>query len=109
MNDTTPLSAPLLREVPRLGRAARPAGQRRPIVMVLGMHRSGTSLCSHVLSALGVEMTDDITAPGSGLLGPDNQKGHWERREIVQFHDRIFAYFDRLYASTAHDFSLPVA
>ena len=28
--------------------------QAQPIVMVLGMHRSGTSLCSHVLSVLGV-------------------------------------------------------
>jgi len=39
-------------------------GERRPIVLVLGMPRSGTSLCSHLLSALGVDMTDKIPAPG---------------------------------------------
>jgi hypothetical protein len=36
------------------------AVQRRPVVLVLGMHRSGTSVCSHILSALGVDMPDDI-------------------------------------------------
>ena len=36
------------------------APQRRQIVLVLGMHRSGTSLCSHVLSALGLDMADQI-------------------------------------------------
>ena len=40
--------------------AMSPATQHRPIVLVMGMHRSGTSLCSHILSALGVDMADDI-------------------------------------------------
>jgi hypothetical protein len=55
MNDGMPALASVLTEVPRTAVAAR-SGQRRPIVMVLGMHRSGTSLCSHMLSALGVNM-----------------------------------------------------
>jgi hypothetical protein len=58
MNDGMAAPAPILREVPRT------ATPRRPIVMVLGMHRSGTSLCSHVLSALGLDMTDNEAAPG---------------------------------------------
>ena len=44
-------------------------GSRRPIVMVLGMHRSGTSLCSHVLSALGLDMTDHVAGPGLDTPG----------------------------------------
>jgi hypothetical protein len=52
-----------LREVPRV------AAPRRPIVMVLGMHRSGTSLCSHVLSALGLDMTDHVAGPGLDTPG----------------------------------------
>ena len=65
------------------------AMQRRPIVFVLGMHRSGTSLCSHILSALGVDMADKIPGPGNPAPTPDNPRGHWERWEIVEFHDRI--------------------
>jgi hypothetical protein len=110
MNDATPRSAtPLLREVSRLGTATRPAGQRRPIVLVLGMHRSGTSLCSHVLSALGVDMADKVAGPGAMTLSPDNPKGHWERWEIVDFHDRILGFFNRGYYTPFHDFGLPVA
>src|SRR6516164_4555311 len=79
------------------------AVQRRPIVLVLGMHRSGTSLCSHILSALGVDMSDDID------VNPSNAKGHWERRVIVEFHDRILNLFNRDYLGRFHDFALPVA
>jgi hypothetical protein len=79
------------------------AVQRRPIVLVLGMHRSGTSLCSHILSALGVDIADDIG------VNRGNEKGHWERWEIVEFHDRILRLFNRDYFGSFHDFALPVA
>jgi len=101
----------ILREV------ARPAavtpmpspGLRRPIVIVLGMHRSGTSICSHVLSALGVDMTDKVAGPGQESPGPDNPAGHWERWEIVNFHDRILEAYNQGFFSPFHDFALPVA
>ena len=83
--------------------------QRRPIVLVLGMHRSGTSLCSHILSALGVDMADKIPGPGATSLHPSNPRGHWERWEIVEFHDRILGLFNRDYLGRFHDFALPVA
>src|ERR1700756_71983 len=86
------------------------AVQRRPIVLVLGMHRSGTSLCSHLLSGLGVDMADKIAGPGN-WSAPDasNPRGHWERWEIVEFHDRILGLFNRDYLGRFHDFALPVA
>jgi hypothetical protein len=77
--------------------------------MVLGMHRSGTSLCSHVLSALGLDMTDRVPGPGLDSPGADNPLGHWERWEIVEFHDRILRFFNREFFSPTHDFALPVA
>ena len=83
--------------------------QRRPIILVLGMHRSGTSLCSHILSALGVDMADEIAGPGNLSPTPDNLRGHWERWEIVEFHDRILGLFNRDYRGRFHDFTLPVA
>jgi hypothetical protein len=85
------------------------AVQRRPIVLVLGMHRSGTSLCSHILSALGVDMADQIPGPGATSPVPSNPRGHWERWEIVEFHDRILSLFNRDYWGHFHDFALPVA
>jgi hypothetical protein len=82
--------------------------RRRPIVMVLGMHRSGTSLCSHVLSALGVDMTDKLAAPGRDGPTEDNPLGQWERWEIVEFHDRILRFFNREYHTPYQDFAFPV-
>jgi hypothetical protein len=84
-------------------------GSRRPIVMVLGMHRSGTSLCSHVLSALGLDMTDHVSGPGLDTPGEDNPFGHWERWEIVEYHDRILRFFNRGLFSPGHDFAFPMA
>jgi hypothetical protein len=82
--------------------AGRPAGRERPpFVVVLGVHRSGTSLCAHVVNALGVGMSDDP------LPRPSNPKGHWERWEIVGFHDRILDLFNRGYLTPLHDLLLP--
>ena len=98
-------------EAPRRNRitAISSVVQRRPIVLVLGMHRSGTSLCSHILSALGVDMADRIPGPGATSPHPSNPRGHWERWEIVEFHDRILNLFNRDYLGRFHDFALPVA
>jgi hypothetical protein len=111
MNDDMLSSQSLSIEAPRRDRitAISSAVQRRPIVLVLGMHRSGTSLCSHLLSALGVDMADNISGRGHRSPTPDNPRGHWERWEIVEFHDRILGLFDRNYEGCFHDFALPVA
>jgi hypothetical protein len=77
------------------------AQQRRPIALVLGMHRSGTSLCSQILSLLGVDMTEEIG------IGAGNEAGHWERLPIVEFHDRILGMFNRGYYGPLHDLPLP--
>ena len=111
MNDDMLSPQPLSIEPLRRDRitAISRAVQRRPLVLVLGMHRSGTSLCSHLLSALGVDMADNISGPGNPAPTPDNPRGHWERWEIVEFHDRILGLFNRHYLGRFHDFALPVA
>ena len=100
------LSEPLERDRPAMLPTVAP---RRPIVLVLGMHRSGTSLCSHILSVLGVDMADRIAPPGRASPLPENARGHWERWEIVGFHDRILALFNRAVSGPFHDFPLPAA
>ncbi len=56
----------------------------RTAVLVLGMHRSGTSALAGVLVRLGA------TAPRS-LMRPtnDNPRGYWESDPIRYFHDRL--------------------
>jgi hypothetical protein len=74
--------------------------ERRAIV-VLGMHRSGTSLCANALHAMGADMADDAGA------SPNNQRGHWERPRINDLNDQVFALFGRAWTDSAHALALP--
>jgi hypothetical protein len=71
------------------------------ITVVVGMHRSGTSLCTNILSLFGLDMADDIGR------GAGNEHGHWERWEVVGFHDRVLRMFDRDYYTHRHAEVLP--
>ena len=55
-------------------------------IVVLGMHRSGTSMFADIISRLGF-----YTGETEELLEPqvDNPKGFWERRDVVQLNDLI--------------------
>lgn len=74
---------------------------RSKIVVVLGMHRSGTSLCANVLNGLGIAMAEEASP------SPDNQRGHWERPRINDLNDHVFALFNRRWNDYAHVLSLP--
>jgi hypothetical protein len=74
----------------------------RPVICVLGMHRSGTSLCANMLQALGLDMADDAG------ISPSNERGHWERARINDLNDQVFTIFGRAWASASHVLSLPV-
>ncbi len=56
----------------------------RTAILVLGMHRSGTSALTRVIDLLGVDNARD-------LLGPwhSNPTGHWEPVRLQQFHDAV--------------------
>ena len=64
---------------------ARPL--RGEVIVVLGMHRSGTSLATRALRALGVSLGGNLSAESS----PDNAKGHWEDRDVLAFNERLMA------------------
>ncbi|MGW8128194.1 MAG: glycosyltransferase [Stenotrophomonas sp.] len=53
-------------------------------VLVLGMHRSGTSALTGALALRGVFLGRDLMAPG-----PDNPKGFWEHAGVVDIHERL--------------------
>lgn len=75
--------------------------QARQIVIVTGMHRSGTSLCSNLAAVVGTAMSEDIE------ISPNNPRGKWERKEIIEFHDRLLRQFERGWSDARHCLSLP--
>lgn len=54
------------------------------VIIITGMHRSGTSLVSNVFQRAGVHI-------GENLIGPDlgNEQGHFEDVEFFHFHDKV--------------------
>jgi GT2 family glycosyltransferase len=55
-------------------------------LVILGMHRSGTSLLTRICNLLGADVGPDVMPPG-----PDNPTGFWEHRGVVAANDRILA------------------
>ena len=53
---------------------------RGRVIVVIGMHRSGTSLVTRGLRALGVELGANLAVESA----PDNAKGHWEDRGRIR-------------------------
>lgn len=56
----------------------------RACVLVLGMHRSGTSALTRVLSLLGCEVPENLLEANAG-----NMRGYWESRPIMELNNRI--------------------
>ncbi|SJZ89772.1 hypothetical protein SAMN02745119_01956 [Trichlorobacter thiogenes] len=53
---------------------------RKRIIVVLGMHRSGTSMVTCGLNALGVALGDRLNPPAAG----DNDKGFFEDLDVLE-------------------------
>ncbi len=58
----------------------------RTCVLVLGMHRSGTSALTRLLSFGGAALPLRLMP-----AGPGNESGHWEPQHLVDCHDRLLA------------------
>ena len=54
------------------------------LIVVLGMHRSGTSLITRSLAAIGANFGNNLIPPQ-----PDNDKGFWEDSDIIAFNDEL--------------------
>lgn len=59
------------------------------VAIILGMHRSGTSVLTRAVRSMGFEL-------GKSLLEPndENVKGFYENQEIVSFNDRLLCHMD---------------
>jgi glycosyltransferase involved in cell wall biosynthesis len=62
------------------------AGQPRIAVLVLGMHRSGTSFVTRLLSLMGCDLPRTLIGER-----PSNPRGHWESEPIQMLNDRLLA------------------
>lgn len=58
----------------------------RKAVVILGMHRTGTSALCGALDLLGVDFGKSLMPPTDA-----NKKGYWEHEEIVRIHDRLLS------------------
>ncbi len=79
-----------------------PARKLTPIVVVIGMHRSGTSLLANLLAALGVNL-------GEKLLAADcnNEAGYWEQEEIYRIQDELLQQLGRHWIGPAGSVPFP--
>jgi hypothetical protein len=60
------------------------------LVVVLGMHRSGTSAITRAVQALGVDLGNDLLKAQS-----DNPKGFFEDRDILKLNNKILSAANR--------------
>ncbi|MEY3050394.1 MAG: hypothetical protein RLY31_179 [Bacteroidota bacterium] len=58
------------------------------ILLVLGMHRSGTSVATRILHTLGAAAPAHMLSRQQSLDNPD---GYWEPLPLVKFHDALLA------------------
>jgi len=62
------------------------AGPRRQVLLVLGMHRSGTSATAGLFAHLGAQ-----TAANPIRADSNNPHGYWEPEPLVSLHNRLLA------------------
>jgi glycosyltransferase involved in cell wall biosynthesis len=73
--------------VVRRGSASQPS---RTALLVVGMHRSGTSAVARMLSFLGAALPEHVM--GTEYRGRrGNETGHWEPERLVDLHDEMLA------------------
>ncbi|CAM3775117.1 Hyaluronan synthase [Vibrio aerogenes CECT 7868] len=67
--------------------ATRDSEKSRRVVVVLGMHRSGTSALTKALNVLGVSLSENLMPEGEF-----NPKGHWEDLDIVAINEKLLGH-----------------
>ena len=65
-----------------VSRGRRPGPHRQ--FLILGFHRSGTSLLTNLLHSAGLFVGDDLLG-----ANPSNRFGHYEDTDVIGIHDRI--------------------
>jgi hypothetical protein len=66
----------------------------RTAIIVIGMHRSGSSAMARLLSLAGAALPKTLMAAGHG-----NEAGHWEPQRVADYNDVVLAAFDAVWDS----------
>jgi lipopolysaccharide biosynthesis protein/glycosyltransferase involved in cell wall biosynthesis len=61
---------------------------KKRLIVVLGMHRSGTSAITRALKVMGVSLGDSLMSAVSG----DNEKGYWEDLDINKLNIELLQF-----------------
>ena len=73
-----------------------------PLILLVGMHRSGTSLLGSLLPCLGVEL------PGELIPGDfHNPEGYYERQDVTELQENLLIELDRFWAGSRGFKSFP--
>src|SRR5581483_3195323 len=68
-------------------------------IIVLGMHRSGTSLVTRMINMMGAYVGPENISMG---FNRDNPKGFWERSDIVQIDVALLKLYDATWPNITH-------
>jgi lipopolysaccharide biosynthesis protein len=71
--------------------------KKQKLIVVLGMHRSGTSLLARGLLTMGVDLGDSLI----GAIEGNNSKGFWEDKDLNDFDEEMLRYLSRSWNSVA--------
>ncbi|WP_213939881.1 glycosyltransferase [Pseudomonas sp. dw_612] len=64
----------------------------KKIIIVLGMHRSGTSALTRALSTMGIGLGDTLHP-----AGVDNPTGFWEDRDVISINNKLLSRLGSAY------------
>jgi glycosyltransferase involved in cell wall biosynthesis len=78
-------------------------GKRKTALVVLGMHRAGTSALARVLNLCGAALPENLRPAKLD----DNEKGFWEAQEIIELNERTLRQLGGSWDNVA--FQLPQA
>jgi hypothetical protein len=70
--------------------ASESSSYQRAAILVLGVHRSGTSCLAQLLNALGAKLPAQLAGPSHG-----NPFGHWEPARLLEINEEILAAIGR--------------
>jgi len=78
------------------GRLEQAPRRHARLIFVVGMHRSGTSAVARGLQTAGVSFGNDLLPPA-----PDNPKGFYEDRHVLDLHERLLDHLNLKWYSLA--------
>ena len=78
---------------------------RRRVVVILGMHNSGTSLLARAIALMGVELGRHVLTRDSFDTAP--RYDYWEHAQITEIQERILERIDRHWGTERADWPIP--